>query len=152
YLPGIRENGAQYTHAAVWVAQAAALLGQGGRAHELFRILNPIYHAIDQEGVARYKAEPYVLAGDVYNHPMHLGRGGWSWYTGSAGWLYRVGLESILGLRRTGGVLTIDPCIPPQWPGFEVAYRFGSTTYRIIVENPRHLERGVAEVWLDGQR
>jgi cyclic beta-1,2-glucan synthetase len=151
YLPGIRENGAQYTHAAVWVAQAAALLGQGSRAHELFRILNPVYHAMDSEGVARYKVEPYVLAGDVYSQPMHLGRGGWSWYTGSAGWLYRVGLESILGLRRTGDVLTMNPCIPPQWPGFEVAYNFGATTYRIIIENSRHLERGVAEAWLDGQ-
>jgi cyclic beta-1,2-glucan synthetase len=151
YLPGIRENGAQYTHAAVWVAQAAALLGQGSRAHELFRILNPIYHAIDQEAVARYKVEPYVLAGDLYSQPMHLGRGGWSWYTGSAGWLYRIGLESILGLRRTGGALTMDPCIPPQWPGFEITYKHGATTYRIIVENPRHLEWGVAETWLDGQ-
>jgi len=152
YPPGIRENGAQYTHAAVWVAQAAASLGLGGQAHDLFRLLNPIGHAEDPDGVVRYKVEPYVVAGDIYSRPPHVGRGGWSWYTGSAGWLYRVGLESLLGFRRAGNVLSVEPCIPPGWSGYELTYRYGSTTYRIVVENPGHRERGVAEVWLDGER
>ena len=114
-------------------------------------ILNPIRHAEDPEGVERYKVEPYVVAGDVYSRPPHVGRGGWTWYTGSAAWLYRTILESILGLHRHGDRLTIDPCIPPDWPGFEITYRFRSTTYRIAVENPRGLESGKAAVWLDGQ-
>ena len=147
YPPGIRENGAQYTHAAAWVAQAAASLGLGGRAHDLFRLLNPIGHAEIRDGVARYKVEPYVVAGDIYSRPPHVGRGGWTWYTGSAGWLYRVGLESILGFRKAGNVLSMEPCIPPDWPGYEITYRYGSTTYRIVVENPGHRERGVAEIW-----
>lgn len=152
YPPGIRENGAQYTHAAVWVAQAVAQLGQGRRAHELFRILNPIDHAGDPAAIARYQVEPYVVAGDIYGRPPHVGRGGWTWYTGAAGWLYRLALESILGFRRAGDLLTMEPCIPSEWPGFEIAYRFESTDYRIVVENPRGQERGVAEVWLDGRR
>jgi len=152
YPPGIRENGAQYTHAAAWVVQATALLGRGQLAHDLLGILNPINHARDKGEIDRYKVEPYVVAGDVYSHPLHLGRGGWTWYTGSAGWLYRAVLESILGFRRSADVLTVDPCIPPGWPGFEIAYRFGSATYKVVVENPGHLERGIAEVWLDGER
>jgi len=152
YLPGIRENGAQYTHAATWVVQAIARLGQGRLAFELFQILNPIHHGRNEEEVARYKVEPYVMAADVFSQPPHVGRGGWTWYTGSAGWLYRTGIESILGLRRSGSFLTFDPCIPPQWPGFTVTYRFQFALYRIVIENPQGAERGVTEVWLDGQR
>jgi cyclic beta-1,2-glucan synthetase len=152
YLPGIRENGAQYTHAATWVVQAIARLGQGRLAFELFQILNPIPHGRNEEEVARYKVEPYVVAGDVFSQPPHAGRGGWTWYTGSAGWLYRTGIESMLGLRRSGRFLTLDPCIPPQWSGFMLNYRFQSAHYRIAIENPQGAERGVAEVWLDGQR
>ncbi len=113
YLPGVRENGAQYTHAATWVVLANALLGDGQRAFELFQLLNPIEHTRDPAAVQRYKLEPYVLAGDVFSQPPLAGRGGWSWYTGSAAWLYRVGLEFILGLKRSGERLTLDPCIPP---------------------------------------
>jgi cyclic beta-1,2-glucan synthetase len=152
YLPGIRENGAQYTHAATWVVQAIARLGQGRLAFELFQILNPIHHGRNEEEVARYKVEPYVVAGDVFSQPPHVGRGDWTWYTGSAGWLYRTGIESMLGLRRSGSFLTFDPCIPPQWPGFTLTYRYQSTHYRVAIENPNGAERGVAEVWLDGQR
>jgi cyclic beta-1,2-glucan synthetase len=151
YLPGIRENGAQYTHAAVWVVQAMTLLGQGRLAHGLFTILNPICHSQSQEQVNHYKVEPYVLAGDVYSQPPHTGRGGWTWYTGSAAWLYRVGLESILGIRRWGNSLTLNPCIPPDWERYEVAYRFRSTRYQIVVENPQNREQGVTNVWLDGK-
>ena len=150
YLPGIRENGGQYTHAATWVVLANARLGNGRRAFELFLFLNPILHADSPEAVARYQVEPYVVAADVYGRPPHVGRGGWTWYTGSAAWLYRVGLEAILGFQRSGERLTLDPCIPGDWPGFGLTYRHRSATYRITVENPNGVERGVIEVTLDG--
>ncbi len=160
YPPGIRENGGQYTHAAMWTAWAFRELGQGDRAESLFRLLNPILHAATPEGALRYRLEPYVVAADVYGAPPHVGRGGWSWYTGSAGWMYRLGLEAILGLRRTGRTLRIDPCIPAGWPGFEVTYRAADArrpsgaraTYRIRVDNPQGTCRGVAQVVLDGKR
>jgi cyclic beta-1,2-glucan synthetase len=151
YVPGIRENGGQYTHAATWVVLAEALLGHGRRAVELFDLLNPIRHADSAEAVARYKVEPYVVAADVYGRPPHTGRGGWTWYTGSAAWLYRVALESILGVQVRGDRLVVDPCIPGDWPGFEVRYRRGSAEYRIVVENPAGVERGVRGVTLDGR-
>jgi cyclic beta-1,2-glucan synthetase len=151
YLPGVRENGAQYTHAAAWVVLATALLGDGGRAFELFQMLNPIEHARDQGGVWKYKLEPYALAGDVISHPALSGRGGWSWYTGSAGWLYRAGLETILGLKRAGNRLTLDPCIPAAWKGFEISYQYRSAIYLISVENPNGQERGIDSILVDGQ-
>ena len=117
YPPGVRENGGQYTHAAVWTVMAMARLGYGDEAVELFHMLNPVNHTRTAADVERYKAEPYVLAGDVFAHPAHAGRAGWTWYTGSAGWMYRAGLESILGLRRRGATFEIDPCIPAAWPG-----------------------------------
>ncbi|HXG11839.1 MAG TPA: glucoamylase family protein, partial [Gemmataceae bacterium] len=150
YVPGIRENGGQYTHAATWVVQAMALLGRGNRAGELFDLLNPIRHAATAEDAARYKVEPYVVAADIYGAPPHVGRGGWTWYTGSAGWLFRVGLESILGFQLRGDTLRIDPCIPARWPGFEIAYRHRTATYHIVVENPHGVEHGVKEVVVDG--
>jgi cyclic beta-1,2-glucan synthetase len=150
YLPGIRENGGQYTHAATWVVLATAQLGQGTRAAALFDLLNPLSHSSSPEAVARYKVEPYVVAADVYSVPPHTGRGGWTWYTGSAAWLYRVGLEAILGLCKEGGHLRLDPRIPGDWPGFEVTYRHRSSTYHLVVENPQRVEGGVAGVWLDG--
>jgi cyclic beta-1,2-glucan synthetase len=151
YVPGIRENGGQYTHAATWVVDAFARLGQGTRALELFDLLNPIHHSSSPEDVERYRVEPYVLAGDVYSDGPHTGRGGWTWYSGSAGWLYRVGLESILGFHREGSKLTVSPCIPRHWPGFEITYRYRSATYRIRVENPDGVESGVKKVTLDGK-
>jgi cellobiose phosphorylase len=134
YLPGIRENGGQYTHAAAWVVLATALLGQRDRAMELFQLLNPIRHADSPVEVDRYRVEPYVVAADVYGVPPHAGRGGWTWYTGSASWLYRVGLEAILGFRLRAGRLQIEPCVPREWRGYEITYRYGSATYHIVVE------------------
>ena len=151
YLPGIRENGGQYTHAATWTVLAAALQGRGDHAHALFDILNPIRHAADPEGVERYKVEPYVVVADIYGRPPHVGRGGWTWYTGSASWLWRVAVEDILGFHLRGDRFTIDPCLPKGWPGFELTYRHASATYRIVVENPHGVEKGVASVTLDGQ-
>jgi cyclic beta-1,2-glucan synthetase len=150
YLPGVRENGGQYTHAAAWVVRAFAELGDGDTATALFALLNPINHAKTRTGVHRYKVEPYVVAADVYAEPPHVGRGGWTWYTGSAGWMYRVGLESILGFQVRGAELRIDPCIPRSWPGFEIQYRHRSARYAITVENPDGVQRGVARVFLDG--
>jgi cyclic beta-1,2-glucan synthetase len=152
YVPGIRENGGQYTHGATWAVEAAALLGQGDRAKEYFDLLSPIKHTQTPEQLERYKVEPYVVVADIYGHPPHVGRGGWTWYTGSAGWLYRVMLESILGFRPRGDRLRIDPCIPKAWKSFAITYRHRSTTYRIRVENPHGVERGVSEVVADGQK
>jgi cyclic beta-1,2-glucan synthetase len=150
YLPGVRENGGQYTHAAIWTAWAFAKLGQGDRAAELFRMLNPISHADTPEKTARYKVEPYVIAADIYGVPPHTGRGGWTWYTGSSAWMYRLGIEAILGITRVGNTLKINPCIPRDWTGFKVDYRFGATHYKISVENPNGVNRGVQQVLLDG--
>ncbi|MEA2204781.1 MAG: hypothetical protein QOE77_1557 [Blastocatellia bacterium] len=150
YVPGVRENGGQYTHAALWTLIAYAMLGEGDRAGELFALLNPINHASTRAGLHKYKVEPYVAAGDVYAVPPHTGRGGWTWYTGSAGWMYRAGLESMLGFKLRGNVLRIDPCIPRNWRDFEITYRRGKTPYRIKVENPIGISSGVARVELDG--
>jgi cellobiose phosphorylase len=151
YVPGIRENGGQYTHAATWVVLATALLGKGQRAAELFDLLNPIRHAASPDGVDRYKVEPYVVCADVYGAPPHTGRGGWTWYTGSASWLYRVGLEAILGFRLRGNRLELDPCVPPGWSGYEITYRHRSTTYHVVVENSGGAGRGVRSVTIDGR-
>ncbi len=150
YPPGIRENGAQYTHAATWGVWAFAELGQGDRAEALFRLLNPIYHSDTPEKAARYRVEPYVIAADVYSAAAHVGRGGWTWYTGSGGWLYRVGLEALLGIQRKGQTLVIEPCIPQTWPGYQATYRVGATTFQISVENPAGVQRGVKRITLDG--
>jgi cyclic beta-1,2-glucan synthetase len=150
YPPGARENGGQYTHAAVWVVMALARLGSGDEATELFHMLNPINHTRTGPDVDRYKGEPYALAGDVCAHAEHAGCAGWTWYTGSAGWMYRAGLESILGLRRHGSTFEIDPCIPASWPEYAISWRFGRTRYQISVANPEHRCRGVAAAELDG--
>ncbi len=150
YIPGVRENGGQYTHAAIWAGWAFAALRDGDRAHEVFALLNPIRHAADAAAVERYKVEPYVIAADVYAHPQHLGRGGWTWYTGSAAWMYRLGLEAILGIRRTGDSLIVDPTIPAAWPGFRVAYRHGAAAYIIQVDNAAGVGHGVVGQTLDG--
>jgi cyclic beta-1,2-glucan synthetase len=149
YLPGVRENGAQYTHAALWVVLATALRGDGARAVELLQMINPLSRTQDPDGTDTYKVEPYVIVADIYSMPQHLGRGGWTWYTGSASWFYRVALETILGFTRAGATLRMDPCIPPAWDGYRVRYRFGSATYVIEVKNPSHVSRGVASVTVD---
>jgi cellobiose phosphorylase len=150
YVPGIRENGGQYTHASTWVVRAAALLGHGGRAMELFDLLSPVLHSEKPELVARYRVEPYVVVADVYGRPPHVGRGGWTWYTGSASWLYQVGLESLLGLRREGSRLVFTPCIPTTWKEYQMTVRHASAVYHIAVENPAGLETGNVRVRLDG--
>ncbi|HKQ23804.1 MAG TPA: glucoamylase family protein [Burkholderiales bacterium] len=133
YVPGVRENGGQYTHAAIWTAMAFAALGDSRRAWELTAMINPVNHAQSPEGVATYKVEPYVVAADVYAVAPHTGRGGWSWYTGSAGWMYRLIVESLLGLTRAGEKLCLAPCLPEDWEGFTVRYRFRQTVYHIAV-------------------
>ena len=150
YVPGVRENGGQYTHGAVWTVIAYALLGDGDRAGELFALLNPVNHAATRAGLHKYKVEPYVVAGDVYSNSQHMGRGGWTWYTGSAAWMYRAGLEYLLGFELRGESLRLNPCIPRDWREYEITYRRGKTSYRITVENPGGLSRGVAAVELDG--
>jgi hypothetical protein len=142
YLPGVRENGAQYTHAALWSVLATARLGDGDRAFALYRMLNPLTHTDTPEGVATYKVEPYVVAADVYTSPAHLGRGGWTWYTGSASWMYRVGLEAILGFTLRGDTLLLDPRVPGDWPEFTITYRHGGSTYTIVVHQPGAVRAG----------
>ena len=151
YPPGIRENGGQYTHGAVWAALAFIMQGDGDRAGELLSMLNPIRHADSPTAIHRYKVEPYVVCADLYSEPPHVGRGGWTWYTGSAGWMYRVALEGLLGFRLQGGTLALDPCIPRSWPSFEIVFRYRSARYEITVENPRSVCRGVLSVTLDGE-
>jgi cyclic beta-1,2-glucan synthetase len=133
YVPGVRENGGQYTHAAIWAAMAFAELGDERRAWELFAMINPVNHTSSAAALATYKVEPYVMAADVYAAAPHTGRGGWTWYTGSAGWMYRLAVESLLGLRLEGDKLRLAPCLPPHWPGFKLRYRYGETIYRIAV-------------------
>jgi cyclic beta-1,2-glucan synthetase len=151
YLPGIRENGGQYTHAALWTIWAVAELGDGDNAEALFRLINPIYRAATPADVAQYQVDPYVISADVYSVPPHTGRGGWTWYTGSSGWMYRLGVEAILGLRREGQRLWLDPCIPKQWPGYTMTYRYGQASYKIQIENPAGVNRGVKRIILDGR-
>jgi cellobiose phosphorylase len=155
YPPGVRENGGQYTHGAIWSVFAWVGLGDGDRAGEMLKLLNPIHHSDSAEAVARYKVEPYVACADVYSVAPHVGRGGWTWYTGSAAWLYRAGLEAVLGFHLQGDRLRLDPCLPKAWPGFQLTYRHGAqraTCYEINVENPDGVCRGVTHVELDGQK
>ena len=151
YPAGIRENGGQYTHAAVWAALAYAMLGDGDKAYELLSLLNPIRHSDSPASMQRYKVEPYCVAADVYSVPPHVGRGGWTWYTGSAAWLYRVSLERLLGFRLQGNHLLIDPCIPRGWHGFSISYRHRSSRYEISVENPLGVCNGILAVKVDGE-
>jgi cyclic beta-1,2-glucan synthetase len=151
YPPGVRENGGQYTHAAIWFAIALARRGDGRRAVEVLRMLNPVEHARDVDGVWRYGVEPYVAAADVSHAPGHVGQGGWSWYTGSAAWMYRAWVEEVLGLKLRGEALRLDPVIPPEWPGFRITYRHGEAVYEIQVENPDRVSTGVASMEMDGR-
>ncbi|ROM89664.1 glycosyl transferase [Pseudomonas brassicacearum] len=150
YPPGLRENGGQYSHAAMWTILALTRLEEGDKAVELFALLNPINHARTPEQVERYKVEPYVIAADVYSVAPHIGRGGWTWYTGSAGWMYRAGVEGILGLRREGAFLVVDPCIPRHWPGFEAHLMLDGSDYTISLKSAGRRCRGLEQVLLDG--
>ena len=149
YVPGVRENGGQYTHAAVWAAMAYAELGDARRAWELWRLINPLAHGASPAAIETYKVEPYVVAADVYAVAPHVGRGGWTWYTGSAAWMYRLVVESLLGLRLQGDRLRIAPCLPAEWKTFTLHYRFRETVYHIVVhETPRGT--GEERLHLDG--
>ncbi|MCJ7825124.1 MAG: hypothetical protein MUP44_09515, partial [Anaerolineales bacterium] len=152
YPPGVRENGGQYTHAALWLAVAFARKGDGNRAGEILHILNPVEHAREIPDVWRYTVEPYVAVADVYRLPGRIGQGGWSWYTGSAAWMYRAWTEEVLGLKKRGDRLTIDPVIPDWWDGFKIHLRHAQAIYAIEVQNPDHIQQGVARLELDGQR
>ncbi len=150
YPPGVRENGGQYTHAAIWSVMAYAKLGEGDQAVDLLRMLNPIKRTSTRTGVYAYKVEPYVLAADIYSEAPYMRRGGWTWYTGAAGWFYRAGLESVLGLHILGERLVLNPCIPKTWPEYSLSYRYKTSSYEISVENPHGVCQGVASLSLDG--
>ena len=151
YVPGVRENGGQYTHAATWLIKAFAMLKQGDKATNLFNLINPINHSRTSIECSKYKVEPYVIAADVYTNPQHIGRGGWTWYTGSSGWLYNVGLENILGFKVIKDKLFIDPCIPKDWKEYSIKYTYGSTIYNIEVRNKGSVSSGVGSITVDGK-
>jgi cyclic beta-1,2-glucan synthetase len=149
YVPGVRENGGQYTHAAIWATMAFARLGDADKAWELLRMISPVGHGDSAEAIARYRVEPYVVAADVYAVAPHEGRGGWTWYTGSAGWMYRLVVESLLGLHREGATLRLAPLLPSEWPGASLRYRYGQSVYRIEVR--RAAPGDAARLVLDGE-
>ncbi len=151
YIPGVRENGGQYTHAAIWTAMAFAVMGETEKAWELFSLLNPIRHAIDPAGVERYKIEPYVVAADIYSVAPNIGRGGWSWYTGSAGWMYRLIIETLFGLEVERDQLTLTPHLPRGWDSFKIHYRFRETFYHITIVRQGTLPVGGEQRFLDGK-
>ncbi|PWK59057.1 cyclic beta-1,2-glucan synthetase [Silicimonas algicola] len=150
YPPGLRENGGQYSHAAMWAILALCRMGDGDAAARLFALVNPINHSLTPDEAARYKVEPYVVAADVYSTPPHEGRGGWTWYTGSAGWMYRAGIEGILGLTRAGENLLLNPCFPGDWPRISATVRLGEARLSVTVENPGGTGRGVKSAVLNG--
>ncbi|UAY53560.1 GH36-type glycosyl hydrolase domain-containing protein [Ferruginibacter albus] len=152
YVPGVRENGGQYTHAAIWLIMAFASLKEKQKAWELLQLVNPVNHGSTKEEIATYCVEPYVIAADVYAEPLHKGRGGWTWYTGSAGWMYQLITEYFLGIKKEGNKLLINPCIPPDWPSIKIRYRFGDTVYDIKVEQA-HQGNGTTatKIFVDNQ-
>jgi cyclic beta-1,2-glucan synthetase len=152
YPRGVRENGGQYTHAAIWSVIAYAMLGDGDQAVELLRMLNPIKRTTTRTGVYAYKVEPYVLAADIYSEHPHARRGGWTWYTGAAGWFYRAGIESILGFHVHGNKLVFNPCIPKAWQSYSITYQHETSRYDIVIDNPNAVTRGIALLELDGIR
>ncbi len=151
YVPGVRENGGQYTHAATWVVLAFAKLGMGDKATEMFNMINPVNHSRTSMEAARYKVEPYAVAADIYEVYPNIGRGGWTWYTGAAGWMYRVGVESILGFKKNGNKLIIQPCIPKSWQEYSISYKYVETIYEIKVVNPEGVNSGVKSLTIDGK-
>ncbi|HVI42559.1 MAG TPA: protein ndvB, partial [Anaerovoracaceae bacterium] len=151
YVPGVRENGGQYTHAAAWVIIAFAMTGDGDKASELFGLINPVNHTRTDREYSIYKGEPYVMAADVYSVPPHVGRGGWTWYTGTASWVYKAGLENILGFSKNADKLMIDPCIPKKWTEYSIQYRHLETIYQITIKNPKNLNKGVGHITMDGE-
>lgn len=150
YLPGVRENGGQYTHAATWVIMAEAMLGFGDKAFELYKMINPIEHSRTKDAANKYKVEPFSIAADIYGEGNLIGRGGWTWYTGSSSWYYRTGIECILGLKVNKGILSIEPCIPSSWREYEIKFKWKESLYNIKIQNPNGKNNGVNKVFLDG--
>jgi len=150
YIPGVRENGGQYTHGAIWTAMAFALMGETERAWELFALLNPIHHGSTPQQIATYKVEPYVIAADVYALAPHLGRGGWTWYTGSAGWMYRLLVETLLGVNLEGDKLSLTPRLPKKWASCKIHYRYRQTVYHITITQLVADSTDSAQLFLDG--
>ena len=151
YLPGVRENGGQYTHSAIWVIIAESILGFGDKALELYKMINPIEHSRTRDAVKKYKVEPYVIPADIYGAGNLAGRGGWTWYTGSSSWYYKAGIEYILGLKIENGYLKIDPYIPKDWKEYQIQYKWKDSVYNIKVKNPNNKNSGVTKVLLNGQ-
>ena len=151
YLPGVRENGGQYTHAAIWSIIAQAILGFGNKAFEFYKMINPIEHSKTKEAANKYKVEPYVIAADIYGAGTLIGRGGWTWYTGSSSWYYKAGIEYILGLKIEKGILSINPCIPDVWKEYSIHYRYKTSMYHIRVKNPNGKETGVEKFIVNKQ-
>ena len=151
YLPGVRENGGQYTHASTWVIIAEALLGFGEKALELYKMINPIEHSRTKDAANKYKVEPFVIPADIYGEGNLAGRGGWTWYTGSSSWYYKTGIEYILGLKIEKGVLKINPCIPSDWKEYLIKYKWKESIYNIKIENPQGKTQGVTQILLDGK-
>lgn len=149
YLPGVRENGGQYTHGAIWVIIAEAMLGFGDKAAELYRMINPIEHARTKEASKKYKVEPYVIAADVYGASNLAGQGGWTWYTGSSSWYYKAGIEYLLGLKVENGYIRIEPCIPKEWKEYQIQYKWKESIYHIKIKNPEGKNTGVSKVILN---
>ena len=151
YLPGVRENGGQYTHAAMWVIYAYTKLGFGDKALELYRMINPIEHSRTKDEARKYKVEPYVIPADIYSAENLIGRGGWTWYTGSSSWFYKIGIENILGLKIENKVLKMEPCIPKEWKEYSIKYRFGKSIYNIKVKNENGKNTGIEKLLLNGK-
>ena len=152
YLPGVRENGGQYTHAAIWTIIAEAMLGFGDKATELYRMINPIEHARTKDASNKYKVEPYVIPADIYGASNLAGRGGWTWYTGSSSWYYKAGIEFILGLKIRNGIMSIEHCIPKDWKEYNIKYKWKNSFYNIVVKNPNGKNSGVEEILLNGEK
>lgn len=150
-MPGTRENGGQYTHGAIWTIIAESMLGFGNKVAEYFRMINPIEHARTKESSNKYKVEPYVIAADIYGRDNLAGRGGWTWYTGSASWYYKAGVEYLLGLKIQNEILKIEPSIPSDWKEYSMDYRYGNSIYHIKVSNPEGKENGINKFMLNGR-
>lgn len=153
YLPGVRENGGQYTHGSIWVIIAETILGFGDKAMELYRMINPIEHSRTKEASKKYKVEPYVISADIYGAGNLAGRGGWTWYTGSASWYFKAGIENLLGLKVKEGYLKIEPCIPSNWKEYQMKYQYQESVYNIMIKNPNgknHFEENVSKMFLNG--
>lgn len=151
YLPGVRENGGQYTHAAIWVIIAETMLGFGDKSIDLYKMIIPIEHTKTKESCIKYKVEPYVISADIYGWGNLVGRGGWTWYTGAASWFYKAGIEYILGIKIKNNILNIEPCIPKDWDNITIKYKYGRSIYNIKIKNPNRRNTGIRYFKINGE-